>query len=955
MPLNSSQALEFSNELIEWFWNLGISRKGSYKLSCRDWLRELYMAHQRVVLVEQSETNLRPAFALWGPSQAGKSTLLSNFLDERVWGNLQPEDKVDATKSGLCFPGSEGCVFFVDLPKDQMHRAEGLVSMNPFTGGRDASAVLTRFVRGSLSPGPGAYHVEFPKYPVELRFLGETQVLHALAMGYDSECLGRANPERPKDGWQQKEWSQGEFVNELDRFNLDFPVPETAPVNRQAFEIILCLCDVLEDLVLARVRRFQKLALSARTEDWQGMIYSLLEQKSLLASAKNAREFVARVLWDGSPLVSEYYEKLLRMLAVVQERTAGKTVHTSLRVATQLLDMDTYDLVARNRRALPRICSRVEGKRVFVELDTGTPLIQNVEDFGLLQGLVWEIMVPVNFDNLSPSPFTRFLSKGDLLDFPGVANESANDVKRIAVWTDMPEELSLRLDKEQKFSPQLFFSKILKRGKTASIVSTYAKRLTIDGFTIFLYLDKYPPVNADQIQSGINTWWSCMSQGYDEKLGGKSPLPLNLALTWWKGLFDEYKALERQGQEYFTNKTSILRSLGRVSNPGVVWSSCALNYYKYDRGKPADDFIPTQELFRALLKEREILLQFGSKRIRESLEATMREFQGKSEENLKPAFDSWLKRYQEELPGDGGLETLKVMLEDRDKGGSAHLLTMLAAQLDEMAKGSQLNRAKILELSKQREAERLERLLQGEFIFPPPEAKDIRRENLQKFKAKLEEATTRKVGHSTQLRTEDEMRPVNQALRELLNVDYVVLDGMPTNSSINKEFILRQYQNWIRKQTGRWRGVEMAGASAPPYWNLLGITSQVIVESYLNSLVDSLKPAEIEETARWLRQDVRVSREDSIGAPPRSDHRRFLAVKMSNLLIGNYLTDYDGESKPPSYAVLIESFLTKQLPKLMVSSGQPLVKVDVPGTVELKALCARYNVPTSAPEPAPNA
>ena len=948
MLLNSLRALEFSGDLIEWFWNFGIQRKGSYKLSTRDWLREVYEANERIAQVEESGKSLRPAFALWGPSQAGKSTLLSNFLDERVWGNLQPDDPVDATKSGLCWPGSDPCVFFVDLPKDQMHRAKGLVSMNPYTGGRDASAVLTRFVRGSLEELPGSYHVPFPKYPVELRFLGEKQLLHALAMGYDSECLGRPNPERTQDVWEQREWSQAEFVNELDRFNLDFPVSETAAVNRQAFEIILCLCEVLEDLVMARVRRFQKLALSARAEDWQGMICSLLEQRSLLASPENAREFVARVLWDGSPLLSEFYGKLLKMLAVVQEQMAGRTVLTSLKVAASLLDMDTYELAGRDPGRLPRIGGRVEGNRVFVDLDAGTALVHNVEEFGLLQGLVWEMVVPVNFDHLSPSPFTRFLAKGDLLDFPGVANEAANAVRRIVVWTDIPDKLGVSLDKDQKFSSHQFFSKILKRGKTASIVSTYAKRLTIDGFTIFLYLDKFPPVNADQIQNGISTWWGCMARGYDEKLGGKSPLPLNLALTWWKGLFDDYKSLERQGQEYFATKAGILRTLGRVANPGVVWSSCALNYYKYDRGKPADDWIPAQELFGALVKEKEILLQFGSRQIRESLEATLR---GKGEDSLKPAFDAWFRRFQGELPSDSGLKTLQVMLEDREQGGAAYLLTLLCAQLDELAEGSQLNRAKILEETRQREAARLEQLLQGEFIFPPPEPRDIRRENLRRFQANLEQATTRTSGGRTQLLTEEGMRPVNQALRELLNVDYSVLELLPINRNINQEFILRQYQNWIRKQAGRWQGVGVSGAGAPPYWDLLGLTSQVMVEMYLNSLVESITPAQMEETARWLREDVRASREEGTGASRRNDHRRFLAVKMSNLLVGNHPTDYDGASKPPSYAVLVEPFLTKQLPRLLNASVQFLVQVDVAGTKELESLCARYGMPRPAPEP----
>jgi len=945
MSLNSSRVLDFSRELIEWFWKYGITRKGAYKLSASDWLRTVYDANDRVVQAEDSGKNLRPAFALWGPSQSGKSTLLSNFLDEKVWDNLQPEDKVDGTRSGLYWPGSDPCVFFVDLPKNQMQRAEGLISMNPYTGGKDASAVLTRFVRGSLRRGAGSYHVPFPQYPVQLHFLGEKQVLLALAMGYDSECLGS-----PQNAWQQKEWSQIEFVNALDQFNMAHPVSETAPVNRQAFEIIHCLCEVLEDLVTARVRRFQKLALSARVEDWQSIIHSLLEQRSLLASPENARQFAAHLLWDGSPPISDFYEKLLKMLANIQVWQTDRTVYTSLKVAARLLDMDTYDLVERGQQKLPRICCRTEGNAVFVDLDDGKPVIENVEEFGSLQGLVWEIVVPVNFDNLPPSPFTQFLAKGDLLDFPGVANEVANEVKRIAVWLDIPDERGARLDKGQLFSPYLFFSKILKRGKTASIVTTYTKRLTIDGFTIFLYLDKYPPVNADQIQSGINTWWSCMAQGYDEKLGGRSPLPLNLALTWWKELFDDYKALERQGQEYFASKVGILRAMGRVSNPGVLWSSCALNYYKYDRGKPADDLIPSQELFGGLLKEKDILLQFASLQIREPLETNLAEWQGKSDKNLKQKFDTWLEQQGDKLYSDPGLQTLKIMLEDRDKGGAADLMKRLCGQLDELCKGTQLNRAKILEENKQREAARLERLLKGEFIFPPPEPRDIRRENLQRFRDHLEQATTRKKGYRMELLTEEEMRPVNLALRELLNVDYAVLELLPTdNHSLNETFIFSQYQAWIRKQVARWRPPDSTELSHSSSWNLLGLTSPALVEMYLNSLVESISPKQWEEMARWLREDVRAGYEGAVGTLRRNDHRPFLAVKMSNLLVGDHAVDYDGESKPASYAAVIEPFLRQQLPALINAPVHALVQVDVPGTKELEALCDQFQVERDAP------
>ena len=487
MPLDPSKALDFSKELIDWFWTYGIGRPGNYALSTRDWLRRLYAANHQLAQVAAAEKNLRPAFALWGPSQTGKSTLLSNFLDHNVWDQLQLDDPVDGTRSGLYWPGADPVVFFVDLPQDQMDRAKGVVSINPYTGGRDASAVLTRFVHGALVGSGGGHRVLFPKYPAELRFSGEKQILSALAMGYDSECLGR-----PQAQWQQKEWVQEEFLNELDRFNLEQAVAEGVPADRRAYEIVHGLCEVLEDLVFAGVRRFEKLALSCRQAgEWQGILHSLLEQRSLLSSPERAREFAGRILWDGSPKITRFYNELLRKLAWLQEQWGDKTVHCTHKAAALLLNMDAYDLIQKGQQKLPRLFSRVEGERVFFDLDDGGEPAEpfaNVDEFGLLQGLVSEILMPVNFANLPPSPFREFLDKSDLLDFPACQTTwpASNPDRGVGRNPGPRAKPSLR----QRFSTCRFFAKILKRGKTAS---SWCLRQAVDHrrFTIFLFLDRF--------------------------------------------------------------------------------------------------------------------------------------------------------------------------------------------------------------------------------------------------------------------------------------------------------------------------------------------------------------------------------------------------------------------------------------------------------------------------------
>jgi hypothetical protein len=81
MTLDPCRAREFSDRLIGWFWKQGVQRDGIYSLSPGEWLRTLYTADEILAQAQDSAGDLRSAFALWGPSQSVKSTLLSNFLD----------------------------------------------------------------------------------------------------------------------------------------------------------------------------------------------------------------------------------------------------------------------------------------------------------------------------------------------------------------------------------------------------------------------------------------------------------------------------------------------------------------------------------------------------------------------------------------------------------------------------------------------------------------------------------------------------------------------------------------------------------------------------------------------------------------------------------------------------------------------------------------------------------
>ena len=77
---SKTEALSFSKNLVDWFWKHGISRAEEYSLNPSRWLFSLYKSRESLEMVAQ-EQNPRPATAIWGPSQTGKSTLVARYLD----------------------------------------------------------------------------------------------------------------------------------------------------------------------------------------------------------------------------------------------------------------------------------------------------------------------------------------------------------------------------------------------------------------------------------------------------------------------------------------------------------------------------------------------------------------------------------------------------------------------------------------------------------------------------------------------------------------------------------------------------------------------------------------------------------------------------------------------------------------------------------------------------------
>jgi polynucleotide 5'-kinase involved in rRNA processing len=72
-----------NKNIVDWYWNHGVARQGNFTLSRAEWLDKAYDIAERQEQLDciGGPEAPRPTLAVWGPSQSGKSTLLSRYLD----------------------------------------------------------------------------------------------------------------------------------------------------------------------------------------------------------------------------------------------------------------------------------------------------------------------------------------------------------------------------------------------------------------------------------------------------------------------------------------------------------------------------------------------------------------------------------------------------------------------------------------------------------------------------------------------------------------------------------------------------------------------------------------------------------------------------------------------------------------------------------------------------------
>jgi len=777
--------LKHLQTIKEWYWDKGVQRVGEFKLDHHQWVGRLYAACNNIELLVDGESN-RPTSAIWGPSQTGKSTLVAGYIDGRKKDFLHHEN-------ALFWENGSRAFFSMPRGMEVPESSADLTVLNPYNGGMDATACITRFTAGTLEKGGSHAETFIPdaRFPAELRFSGSSEIMLSLARGYEGQCVRRCS---------DRYWTLDSLRDLLSRMgatNASEGKNQTA--DRAVFEEAISLCDVLEDLAFSGLPRYR--GLSPKLDNSENLRKIILSAGGLVSNQSLLKKLRDEILWDGEETISFFYEKLIKKSEELKSLCNGKKIYCSLEVASCFLDMDGYAMISgRTDRSLKpgtkeerinRIVNQMKilesGNSLFVgsnlnESNTNT-FLKSAEDFGIIQGLIQEVVLGLNLSNIEESPFRSYLEFNDLLDFPGVerGGQSSNAAK-----------IDLRHE-EQSDSTGLpwkeLFSKVLKRGKTASLFQGYAKKMSIDAVSIFQDLDNDKP-NAQDLICGVETLWRTIDPMFLPGQG-ECPLPLNCVMTWWAKMLNESPL---SSSTILGKNQSKYEQLGMIADPEVS-NLFAINDFSLPRGNLSRD---TQKILSDLVKiiktENEFLKLFNT-------------------DQSSSSFDQMIGS------PDGGMDFFfKALISQLSSSKKKNIF------LQERAEGA---------------CQVLEDLLNSGGLIPNKKSQEKQRVGALKKLGKLVDAKVE--GGSTDMAIEAEY-----ALKRMFNFDASDIEAFPSKEDeLNPSYLRAQFHRKVLI-SDEWNH-SLSG---------LGFDSREQFEECWEALCLSIEPS-LKEMSDWLRRMVK--------------------------------------------------------------------------------------------------
>jgi hypothetical protein len=542
-PSNLQQVAGRSRELIDWYWKHGCKRSGTYRIG-GEWLYRAYNCLGRsAALIELSNPDARPNLAIWGPSQTGKSTLIGRLIDNK--------DKTDSALTWL----SDQKITFTDAPIDRIWadptaRLDLPPSFNPYNGGGDGSAVVGRYY---LSDGKD---IPEKNYTVKFCLGTDHDILHTLALGYVTSC------ETGLDNNNTRFWDY-ESLSEL---LSSYAGGGITSADREATELMLSLVQTMEGLIEAQNPRFTNLQ---KDQLWRLRLREeVLSTPALLSDVKKAKDFIGTVLWDDSQMLATLFSDLRELRGRILNIAEGNPIYLSIKLAAYLVNMNLHSSIADPRvttvkQELSNLKLRChDGYSVMEPGEDGKPIFIKdnnsvAYNLGLLQACCWELAIPLNSAFYANEENSLSLLKTlSILDIPGITNEGGAAAEAKLKRDDLPTD-------------ERVFKRLVKTGKTFSIIGRYARELKIDAI-LLLVRSALPLAQPGLIADGLKSILQAVDPSFSYGNRDTLAVPISLNFTFFaKVLSDAY---QRKGVYDFKNIEDRLSAIGSAVAPENAYS-----------------------------------------------------------------------------------------------------------------------------------------------------------------------------------------------------------------------------------------------------------------------------------------------------------------------------------------------------------------------------------------------
>lgn len=491
------------NKLEQWFWDYGVRRgydesdpdHEMRKVSLGHWLDPALQSLDRIGAIRKNDSN-RGCIALWGPSQTGKSTLLSSYIDG---------EQADGKDGALTWRQDAPVRFSPTLNNDV---PGGTLIFNPYNHNSDASGVATRY---TLSGGD---HGDVdPLYPVSMKLATRAQIIHALSLGYFSECAPVGD---------SIDITQDAFMEKIEASSDAIHAPD-----KNAYSLLKDCADVIS--FMRNHHRFYHLF---RRGDWERKIRpALVSADAFVKNQTAAKEFLAELFWDGSREISCLFDEIMALRDRLLNLWGNRKIMLTQEAASLLLDIDTYrNFVAPHGDNGQSIADKVanldwEIKDDVVRVFVGSRRTEiGGDNFGAFQALCGELNVPLRaaaLDGDRKRPFRELIEKCDILDLPGLSNLNTGGMAGA--------ETSSRID-VAKAEKTVLLTRMFKEGKTQSFVYGYVRSYGVDAFIILVRSDR-PPSKSDLLNAGITEWLRAFDPEW--KHGSATEMPVFIDMTFF--------------------------------------------------------------------------------------------------------------------------------------------------------------------------------------------------------------------------------------------------------------------------------------------------------------------------------------------------------------------------------------------------------------------------------------